>query len=325
MYRLLLGLGSLVLVAVCGQAAIVHADPIRSLDIRVEMTDVSEQDNLQRGRFRLTNNTSDFSVRGFAVTLGTATKAGISPERDGWQAFVQNENPIPELEGSGGAINHFEYVFYISRVAAPADPNYIAPQESDDSFTFELTLNPRARAALEADEYYGEPVGILTVDADGRQVTCLTSVGDQECLLVGPRQVAPDCTTAVASVSTLWPPNHTFVPINIVGVTTSDESPASITIDSISQDEPVQASGTGSGNTCPDGKGVETDTAQVRAERAGKGNGRVYHIAFTATADDGETCTEVVQVCVPHDQGKGKICIDDEPLYDSTECPSRRQ
>lgn len=317
MYRLLLGLGSLVLVVACGQAAIVHAAPIRSLDIVVEMTDLSVEGDLQSGRFRLTNR-SDFSVRGFAVTLGTATRAGT--ERDGWQAFAQNENPIPELEGSGGAILHFEYVFYISRVAAPADPNYIAPGESNDSFTFQLDLAPRPRAALGAAEYYGEPVGILAVDADGRQVTCLTSVGDRECLLVGPRQVSPFCTTAVASVSTLWPPNNTFVPINIVGATTSDESPVSITIDSISQDEPVQESGTGSGNTCPDGRGVGTDTAQVRAERAGNGNGRVYYIAYTAEDEEG-TCSGEVQVCVPHDQGRRKTCIDDGPLYDSTECP----
>lgn len=320
MYRLLRGLGSLLLVVACGQTAIGHAASIRSLDIFVEMTDLSVEGDLQSGRFRLTNNTSDFSVTGFAVTLGTTTKAGTG--RAGWQAFAQNAKPIPELEGSGGAITHFEYAWYTSRVAAPADPNYIAPLTFDDSFTFQLDLNPRPLANIEADEDYGEPVGILAVDASGRQVTCLTNLGDRECLLVGPRQVPPDCTAAVASVSTLWPPNHTFVPINIVGVTTSDESPVSIIIDSISQDEPVQESGTGSGNTCQDGRGVGTDTAQVRAERAGNGNGRVYHIEFTAMADNGEdTCTEVVQVCVPHDQGRGKTCIDDRPLYDSTVCP----
>jgi hypothetical protein len=188
MYSVLRGLGCFLLVAACGTAAILHAAPLRSLDFVVEMTDLSVENNLQTGRFLLTNNTSDFSVRGFAVTLGTATKAGTG--RDGWQAFAQNENPIPELEGSGGAITHFAYVFYISRVAAPADPNYIAPRTFDDNFTFEINLAPRPLADIGVDEDYGEPVGILAVDAGGRQVTCLTNIGDQECLLVGPRQIS---------------------------------------------------------------------------------------------------------------------------------------
>jgi hypothetical protein len=130
---------------------------------------------------------------------------------------------------------------------------------------------------------------------------------------------SPDCSEAQPSVAALWPPNHKFVPIKIIGVTDPDGDPITITIDSIRQDEPVKVKG--SGNTTPDGRGVGTDTAEVRAERTGTkkvpGNGRVYHIGFTADDGYGGICSGTVLVCVPHDRSDG-ACVDDGPLYDST-------
>lgn len=129
----------------------------------------------------------------------------------------------------------------------------------------------------------------------------------------------PDCSNAAPSIAALWPVNHKFVPITIVGVTDPDGDPVTITIDSIYQDEPVNVIGSGSSE--PDGMGVGTDTAEVRAERSGTkkvpGNGRVYHITFTADDGVGGTCTGTVTVCVPHDKADSE-CVDDGPLYDST-------
>ena len=130
----------------------------------------------------------------------------------------------------------------------------------------------------------------------------------------------PDCSQAAASMDIIWPPNHKFVDINVVGVTDPDGDPIAITIDAISQDEPVDTYGDGS--FTPDGQGVGTDTAEVRAERVGTkkvpGNGRVYHIAFTASDDKEAVCNGEVLVGVPHDQGQGNVPIDDGPFYDST-------
>lgn len=130
----------------------------------------------------------------------------------------------------------------------------------------------------------------------------------------------PDCSNAQPSIKTLWPPNHKFVVVNILRVTDPDSDPVSITIDSIWQDEQVDTFGDGS--FAPDGQGVGTDTAEVRAERTGtkkvSGNGRVYHIFFTADDGMGGSCSDEVLVGVPHDQGKGRVPVDDGPLYDST-------
>ena len=134
---------------------------------------------------------------------------------------------------------------------------------------------------------------------------------------------APNCKEAVASNALLWPPNHKFVPINVNGVTDPDGDNVTINITGISQDEKTKDKGIGSGNTCPDASGIGTDTANVRAERNGNiktpGNGRVYHVGFTANDGNGGSCSGTVRTCIPHDQS-GAGCIDDGALYNSLLC-----
>jgi len=124
----------------------------------------------------------------------------------------------------------------------------------------------------------------------------------------------PVCTSAKPSTAVLWPPNHKMVPITINGVTDPDGDVTTITITSIFQDEPV--TGGGSGHTAPDGNGVGTSTADVRAERAGTNDGRTYTISFSADDGRGGTCAGQVLVIVPHDQSH--IEINQGALYDST-------
>ena len=129
----------------------------------------------------------------------------------------------------------------------------------------------------------------------------------------------PDCTAAVAGPDEIWPPNHKWRNVNIDGVTDPDGDPISILITAIAQDEPVDTYGDGSFE--PDGDGLGTSTAQVRAERSGSkkvpGNGRVYTISFVAADGRGGECGDVVSTCVPHDRRKGGACVDEGPLFDS--------
>ncbi len=125
----------------------------------------------------------------------------------------------------------------------------------------------------------------------------------------------PCCRYAYASPEVLWPPNHKLVDITIMNVTDRDGDPITITITAIYQDEPTN--GLGDGDTSPDGFGVGTDTAQVRSERSGTANGRVYHIYFMAEDGMGGVCEGEVTVSVPHDQ-RDEPAVDDGPLYDST-------
>ena len=140
-------------------------------------------------------------------------------------------------------------------------------------------------------------------------------------LTIEPANEPPVCAEAFPSVEIIWPPNHNWVDVDILGVTDADGDLPAITINSIYQDEPVDTMG--DGTFTPDGTGVGTDTAHVRAERAGSkkvpGNGRVYYIDFTADDGNGGACAGQVQVGVPHDRGKQNVPVPDGPNFDSTQ------
>lgn len=124
----------------------------------------------------------------------------------------------------------------------------------------------------------------------------------------------PNCITALPTRSTLWPPNHVMNNIMIIGITDPDGDPVTVKITGIHQDEPTK---TNPGDPSPDGGGIGTDTAQIRAERTMPGDGRVYHIAFTADDGKGKTCNGEVVVSVPPDQAHRAI-DSAPPSYDST-------
>lgn len=189
----------------------------------------------------------------------------------------------------------------------------VKAQSSEDGVTFgpeELVLQ-------------GVDLGV----ANGRFLKILTvferaSTGESPVLYdlsVALANEPPDCSGAAPSLASLWPPNHAFVPISIQGVVDPDGDPVTISITGIRQDEPVDT--TGDGSFVPDGMGIGTAMAQVRAERSGSpqvpGNGRVYHITFAADDGQGGLCSGLVQVGVPHDSAGSPI--DDGPLYDSAE------
>ena len=89
-----------------------------------------------------------------------------------------------------------------------------------------------------------------------------------------------------------------------------------ITVTSITQDEPVEGPGN---NAAPDAVVVGSNRIQLRAERDGTGNGRVYRIEFVARDSQGFETPGSVEVCVRHDQRTDGGCVDDGQDYDSTQ------
>jgi hypothetical protein len=163
----------------------------------------------------------------------------------------------------------------------------------------------------------GSPLKIF--DADGSNSSGVDHAGIQ-CLYIPPNE-PPNCDGAFASPNCIWPPNNKFVKIDILGVTDPDGDPVTITITGITSDEPTATvEGAGGSEHSPDATGIGKSSAQVRAERSGNGNGRVYEISFSATDGKGGMSAGSVIVNVPHDQkGKDCTCIDDGQKYDATE------
>ena len=123
-----------------------------------------------------------------------------------------------------------------------------------------------------------------------------------------PPNKPPDCSKVAASPTTLWPPNHKFVTVTLAGATDPDGGQTTLTITGVTQDEALD--GLGDGDTAPDAATVagRADQVQLRAERSGTGDGRVYRIAFSVS-DGKDKCTGTVFVTVPHDQS-GSPAVD---------------
>lgn len=107
----------------------------------------------------------------------------------------------------------------------------------------------------------------------------------------------PVITSLTTSPPTLWPPNHKMVPVTVTAVATDDVSTVTTRIVSASSSE--LDNGLGDGDTPGDIEITGPMTLNLRAERSGKGNGRIYTITVEAADEAGNTTTGQVQVPVP--------------------------
>lgn len=120
----------------------------------------------------------------------------------------------------------------------------------------------------------------------------------------------PDCSGVAPSKSTVWPPNHRFVTITLAGATDPDGDNVTLVVTGVTQDEAV-------GANAPDAAAGPTgESVNVRAERDGTGDGRVYRIAYTVTDAAGATCSGVVVVSVAHDRD-GEPAVESGEVHDS--------
>ena len=115
----------------------------------------------------------------------------------------------------------------------------------------------------------------------------------------------PSISSVTASPNILWPANHKMVPV-AVGVTVTEACDANVangcTIVSVTSNEPIN--GLGDGNTEPDYEITGKLTLNLRAERSGTGNGRIYTVGVACADASGNSSTQAVAVTVLHDQSK---------------------
>jgi hypothetical protein len=137
----------------------------------------------------------------------------------------------------------------------------------------------------------------------------------------------PPTITLNGNVITLWPPDHRYETVQVSDLVAgaSDNCDASVNLSSvyISQVTSDEAeNGDGDGNTFNDIViAADCRSVQLRAERAGNGNGRVYTIIFKVTDASGNFATVTAKVTVPHSQD-GSAAVDDGPHYTVlSDCP----
>ena len=155
--------------------------------------------------------------------------------------------------------------------------------------------------------------GIVTVKLDGTDPTPPVGVeGTFDWAPIPPNR-PPDCSAVAASRTVLTTVNRRLIALTLDGATDPDGDPVSLTIDGVTQDEPVTSSGD---RTSPDAIDAGEGEFRLRAERNPRGDGRVYRIAFTATDGRGGSCSGVAKVAVP--RHRKKPAVDSAPpSYDS--------
>lgn len=122
---------------------------------------------------------------------------------------------------------------------------------------------------------------------------------DHDPLVVGLcLDVTPPALSVNVTPNVLWPPNHKYVTVN---VTVDTGEPATVTLLDVTSNEPDN--GTGDGDTPNDIVINSATQFNLRAERAGDGQGRIYTITYTAEDACGNRTEASAQVVVPVNQG----------------------
>ncbi|KAF0175433.1 MAG: hypothetical protein FD161_3328 [Limisphaerales bacterium] len=175
---------------------------------------------------------------------------------------------------------------------AGATATYTASATDDVDGSVAVTLNPASGSTF--------PLGTTTVNASATDAAGNPATGS---FTVTVRDTtAPVITSLTASTAVLWPPNHKMVSVTVSGAATEAVSEVTGRILSVTSNEPDN--GLGDGDTAGDIVITGNGTVSLRAERSGKGNGRIYTILFEASDAAGNTSTSTVTVSVPKSQGK---------------------
>jgi parallel beta-helix repeat protein len=109
-----------------------------------------------------------------------------------------------------------------------------------------------------------------------------------------PAVVAPTISALTATPEMLWPPNGNMVAITVEATVTDDSDPAPVCqITGVTSNESLDAS---------DWSLSGPLSVNLRADRDGRGTGRIYSIAVTCTNASQLSTTASVNVSVPHDR-----------------------
>jgi hypothetical protein len=166
------------------------------------------------------------------------------------------------------------------------------------------------------------PITCTAMDAAGNKAACgfAVTVKDTQ---------AP--TPGADKALVLWPPNHQYVTVKLSDCAGAafDACTGSLSLDTygrivrITSDEEEDANGNGDGRTCQDMVLDPSGTrAQLRAERSGGSDGRVYTLHYVVTDPSGHARPGQCSVRVPHDQS-GSPAVDSGPAWCVGEgCPS---
>lgn len=161
--------------------------------------------------------------------------------------------------------------------------------------------------------------GVLDVNTVGTYTLTYTASDDSGNAAV-PRtrtinvvDTTPPVITTNGQTPSLWPANHKYRAFSVTDFVTDVTDScntslglSSVVIEKVTSDE--TENGNGDGNTNNDIViGSDCKSVQLRAERQGGGNGRVYTITFKVTDASGNVGRTTATVVVPHNPGETPV------------------
>jgi hypothetical protein len=226
---------------------------------------------------------STFHIGETMVTCTATDFSGNSSQCTFMVTIIEAEPPVitcpdditAECAGDGAAIAEF-----VVTAESECDPDVavVCDPPSGSSFPLGETI-----------------VNCTATDKFGNVVECSFKVYVED-------TTPPVINSIMSSEEMLWPPNHKMKDIMVTVDATDicDSSPMCWVYD-VTSNEPIN--GKGDGNTEPDYMIIDDMTVQLRAERAGPLEGRVYTLHIRCEDASGNATEGTVDVVVPHDQG----------------------
>ena len=237
-------------------------------------------------------------------------------------------------DGKGGTATDQVLVNVVDTTAPVLTLVGANPQTLECSVDSYTELGATALDACDGDVTSSIVIDASTVDPStpgGYSVTYDVADAAGNAAAQGTRTVnVVDTTTPVIGVApgriTLWPPNHKYHTVSVGDFVTSvtDDcetglSAADVVITSVTSDEPEDVGGGGDGNTLDDIViAGDCRSVNLRSERQGGGNGRVYTIQVAVNDAGGNSGTAFFQVEVPHNINA--TATDDGPAYSVSGC-----
>ena len=186
-------------------------------------------------------------------------------------------------------------------LTVPAAITAEATSAAGATVTFAATAADNVGATVSYSKAPGTvfPIGTTTVTVNA--VDAAGNVAVARTFTVTVRDTtAPVFSSLTPSTASIWPPNHKMVAITLTATTSDLAGAVTTKIVSVASNEPDN--GLGDGDTANDIEITGAMTLNLRAERSGTGNGRIYTITVEAKDAAGNTTLRTTTVSVPKNQ-----------------------